>query len=307
VSLLAVLLLLLLLVIVTAKHSRDRLEAENEQLRSKLSHLATELESAERRARGLQSDWLGRQRERDWRSPNEAAPPDPDAISPASPSGHAVGQDPTLAGQAAISVPWRLADLPAGVRATLADRVEPFELQELQVMTEKGQLIYQIQGMTPDGRKVGMRLSPEGSILSAKSQVTVDRLPAAVRQIVAENSPSLQIMNAREMVQQDQATYELGGSLADGRKVLMTLAPEGTLRRRETELFLEQSSPPVREAIRTTLGEGVQPTIREIMEENRLTYHIGIESQTQETRMVVAENGTVIGFESWLRKPKPGD
>ena len=198
-----------------------------------------------------------------------------------------------------------LAEVPAEVQSALVRKAGTVDIHELEQLTEDGQLFYQIQGLTEDGRRIGLRISPEGNIISGKSEITAEDLPPTVRDVIAQTWGEVDLQNAREIFQNDQATYELGGRTADGRKFKLSLADAGSILAADTEVQLQNLPQPVQQALAENVEPGAGTAIREIYEADRVTYDVGVKTDTGKSRLVIAPDGTLVGFESWLRQPKP--
>jgi hypothetical protein len=105
-------------------------------------------------------------------------------------------------------------------------------------------------------------------------------------------------------VQKGQPAYEVGGSLADGRKIYFRLASDGTLLRRETDVLPESAPEAVQNTIARAVGGSVNAAVREIYGDEQLVYQVGVKNETTQVKMVVAEDGTLLGFESRLKPPE---
>jgi hypothetical protein len=73
----------------------------------------------------------------------------------------------------------------------------------------------------------------------------------------------------------------------------------------ETEVFPNNLPQPVHDAVAGTVGAGANPVIRQVYEDDRFTYHVGFKTEYEKTRLVIGQDGTLVGYETWSRPPKP--
>jgi hypothetical protein len=280
-----------------------RLELENHQLRAELAALTREHTGALERLETFRSEIaILRDREKQ----QAAFGPEEQARRGAVEPHMAVPQTPVSERRRLEPEMERLSPekLPSEVLAALFRKAGQLDIQELELVTEDGLLLYQVQGLTSDGRRVGLRVSPDGRIVSGKSEVAPEALPEAVREAVAQGWGEVTLAQAGEVLQKDQATYHLGGSTTDGRKFKLSLAADGKLLSATTEVRPGNLPDAVRNAIGASMEAGATPVIREVYAGERLTYDVGTKSEAGKIRMVLAQDGTLVGFESWSSPPK---
>lgn len=301
----SVLLLALFAVMAAALVNRyQRLAAENAQLRTAYKAIDAERAEMARIDRSLK-DEIGRLRQQavelaDTPQSMTRQPPNP-ALLPGNVDSTAPTREiPPPPGFKQLE----LSDLPAAVQTALAAKDRTLNVQQIDLLTEDGQLVYQVQGLTPDGRRAGMRVTPDGTVLSSKSEVTMERLPGTVRDAVAKTWGDLTVSNTREIFYDDKTTYELGGRLADGRKISLSLAPEGTLLQSEAEVYPEHLPQPVQRTLSETAGSAGTPTIKEIYRNEQLLYQVVLKNDSGAIQMTIGNDGTLIEFNSRMAKPK---
>lgn len=100
----------------------------------------------------------------------------------------------------------------------------------LSCKTEKadGKVQYEVMLKTPDGRSLGLDVSPEGAILLTEEKVPVASVPAAVSAAFAARYPKAKTTAAEKQTKPDgKASYELAFK-AKGKRKEATFAEDGS-------------------------------------------------------------------------------
>jgi hypothetical protein len=208
----------------------------------------------------------------------------------------------------------RLGQLPARVDAGLVQRFGPLEIHEVQPSIHKGKPVYIVQGTTSDGRSVGVMLTPDGTVVTSKSEVLADALPENVTGAIRELGGHTTIEKAREIYSPDAGLeYALSGQSADGRKVSLNISADGRITSGEVERSANDLPEPVRNTVAQTVADRSPSSVREVFGGKGTFYEIGFGGDSEHVHLVIDDLGRLVSFASKANfapgqpaeKPKP--
>jgi len=208
----------------------------------------------------------------------------------------------------------RLWQLPAGVDASIVQRFGPLEIQEVQPSIHQGKPIYIVQGTTSDGRSVGVMISPDGTVLTSKSEVLAEALPEPVTGAIRELGGHPTIAKAREIYSPDGGLeYALSGQSEDGRKVSLNISADGRITSGEVERSANDLPEPVRNTVAQTVADRSPSSVLQVFGGKGTLYEIGFGGESGRIHMVIDDLGRLVSFASKANfapgqpgeKPKP--
>lgn len=208
----------------------------------------------------------------------------------------------------------QLRQLPAGVGAGIVQRFGPLEIREVQPSIHQGKSVYIVQGTTSDGRSVGVMITPEGTILTSKSEVLADALPEQVTGAIGEMGGHTKIEQAREIYSPDGGLeYALSGQSEDGRKVSLNISADGRITSGEVERSANDLPEPIRNTVAQTVADRSPSSVREVFGGKGTFYQIAFAGDSDHIQMVIDDLGRLVSFASKANfapgqpgeKPKP--
>lgn len=192
--------------------------------------------------------------------------------------------------------------LPPEIDAVIAQRFGPLEIAEVQQSIRKGQSVYLVQGTTGDGRTVGAMITPEGTILTSKSEVLADALPERIASAIREPGGLANIEKAREICSPDGSLeYALSGQSEDGRKISLNISAEGVILSGDVERSARDLPEPVRITMAQTAVDRSPTSVHQISGAKGTFYEIGFGSETERVQMVIDGQGRMISLVSKAR------
>jgi hypothetical protein len=204
--------------------------------------------------------------------------------------------------------------LPADVDASIRQRFGPMEIREVQPSIHQGKPIYIVQGTTGDGRSVGVMISPDGTVLTSKSEVLAEALPEPVTGAIRELGGHTTIAKAREIYGPDGGLeYALNGQSEDGRKVSLNISADGRITSGEVERSANDLPEPVRNTVAQTVADRSPASVLQVLGDKGTLYEIGFGGESGRIHMVIDDLGRLVSFASKANfapgqpgeKPKP--
>jgi len=193
----------------------------------------------------------------------------------------------------------RLWQLPPGLDAGLVQRFGPLEIHQVQPSLQKGKPVYTVQGTTGDGRSVGVMITPDGTVLTSKSEVLADALPEPVTSALRELGGHTTIEKAREIYSLEGGLeYALSGQWEDGRKVSLNISADGRITSGEVERSANDLPESVRNTVAQTVADRSPSSVREFFGGKGTFYEIGFGGDSERIQMVIDDLGRLVSFAS---------
>ena len=222
--------------------------------------------------------------------------------------------DPSGGRLASDNGPPHLRQLPARVDAAIVERFGPMEIREAQPSIHKGKSVYLVQGLTGDGRSVGVIVTPDGTILTSKSEMSASALPENITAAIREVGGHTTIEKSLEIYSPDGALeYALMGQSEDGRMVSLNISADGRITSGEVERSANDLPESVRNTMTQTVRDVSPSSVRQVFGGKGAFYEIGFNGESERVHLVIDDLGRLVSFASKANlgldqpgeKPKP--
>jgi biopolymer transport protein ExbD len=117
-------------------------------------------------------------------------------------------------------------DLPAAVQKTADEQSKGATVRGYTMETEGGQLEYEVE-MTVNGHSKDVSIDAKGSILEVEEEVTLEKLPAAVREGLQRKAGAGAIKKVESITKHDTVVAYEAKVITNGKKSEVQVGPGG--------------------------------------------------------------------------------
>jgi uncharacterized membrane protein YkoI len=119
-------------------------------------------------------------------------------------------------------------ELPKGASDALKAKFPKAEITEAEMEMRDGRKIYEIKLL--DGKtEVSVSIFGDGKITEIEKQLDPKNLPKAIAEAIEAKFPKSTVTEAREVTLNDQTTFEVSLTAANGKKFELSLDPAGKI------------------------------------------------------------------------------
>ena len=133
---------------------------------------------------------------------------------------------PALADDDDKAVNWN--DLPAAVQSTITANANGGTVSKIETETENGATTYEAKVKNGD-QKMEIEVAADGTLLETESKAELSNLPAAVQSTINAKAEGGKIGKIEEETEKGVTSYEATIKTADGGKIEIEMAADGTL------------------------------------------------------------------------------
>ncbi len=121
-----------------------------------------------------------------------------------------------------------LEDTPAAVQAAIDDLLGSTPVEDIQLNDEDGTVSYEVTA-TVDGNQIEYVIAEDGTLLRTQEEIDPTALPAAVQTTVTAEIGDAEIRRVEKITEDGQVYYEIPATSAQGDRINLTVAEDGTL------------------------------------------------------------------------------
>ncbi len=121
-----------------------------------------------------------------------------------------------------------LEDTPAAVQETIAGLLGSNPVEDIQLNDQDGDISYEVDA-TVDGSRIEYIIAEDGTLLRTQQEIEPGELPEAVMSAVTGEIGDGEIRRVEMVDEEGVTTYEIRATSADGDRVRLTVAEDGTL------------------------------------------------------------------------------
>lgn len=117
-------------------------------------------------------------------------------------------------------------DLPAAVQKTADEQSKGATVKGYGSETEDGKLVYEVE-LTVNGHSKDVSIAPDGAVLEVEEEVTVDSLPAEVREGLKQKAGAGKIGKVESLTKQGKLVAYEAQVRTNGKKSEIQVGPDG--------------------------------------------------------------------------------
>jgi len=117
---------------------------------------------------------------------------------------------------------------PEAVQTTIEAELENATIDNIQQQDEGGAVIYEVDAEV-DGYDIEITIAEDGTVLRKEEDIDPTSLPEAVTTRITETVGDIEVRRATKVTDEEQVTYQIRATSAEGERISLTIAEDGTL------------------------------------------------------------------------------
>ena len=143
----------------------------------------------------------------------------------------------------------KLSAVPTKVREVVDKMAPKADWTKIAEAKEDNQPVYLLQGKDHKGRLVGIGLFGNGKLIEFNAVIGAEDLPESVKKSIDKFAPKAKLNRIARIVEGDQSSYSIFGKNAGGRRIRLSIDPDGTITQSDTEIDREELPKPLLKSI----------------------------------------------------------